>query len=128
MRMSTSIKRDWLQKGFRKIHGNDYEETFSPLAMLKSIRILLAIVAYYDYEILQIVVETAFLNGFLIRNKQLVDILLTEDSKIFLLECVERTTYKQALASLNSEKWLEAMKSEMDSMSKNGVLKPSRLA
>ena len=28
----------------------DYEETFSLVAMLKSIRILLAIVAYYDYE------------------------------------------------------------------------------
>ena len=31
--------------------------------MLKSIRILLAIAAYYDYEIWQIDVKTAFLNG-----------------------------------------------------------------
>ncbi|PKI66182.1 hypothetical protein CRG98_013435 [Punica granatum] len=38
-------------KGFKQVHGVDYDETFSPVAMLKSIRILLAIAAYYDYEI-----------------------------------------------------------------------------
>ena len=38
-------------KGFRQTHGVDYDETFSPVVMLKSIRILLAIAAYYDYDI-----------------------------------------------------------------------------
>ena len=38
-------------------------ETFSPVAMLKSIRIILAIPAHYDYEIWQMDVKTAFLNG-----------------------------------------------------------------
>jgi hypothetical protein len=38
-------------KGFKQIHGIDYDEIFSPDAMLKSIRILLAIAAYFDYEI-----------------------------------------------------------------------------
>ena len=33
--------------------------------MLKSVRIMLAIVAFYDYEIWQMDVKTAFLNGFL---------------------------------------------------------------
>ena len=41
----------------------DYEEIFSPVAMLKSIRILLAIAANLDYEIWQMDVKTAFLNG-----------------------------------------------------------------
>ena len=41
-------------KGYRQVHGVDYDETFSPVAMLKSIRIMLAIAAYYDYEIWQI--------------------------------------------------------------------------
>ena len=40
-----------LAKGFRQTHGIDYDETFPPVVMLKSIRILLAIAAYYDYEI-----------------------------------------------------------------------------
>ena len=50
-------------KGFKQIQGVDYDETLSPIAMLKSIRILLAIVAFYDYEIWQMDVKTAFLNG-----------------------------------------------------------------
>ena len=50
-------------KGFRQVQGVDYDETFSPVAMLKSIRIILAIAAYHDYEIWQMDVKTAFLNG-----------------------------------------------------------------
>ena len=38
-------------KGFRQRKGIDFDETFLPVALLKSIRILLAIVAYYDYVI-----------------------------------------------------------------------------
>ena len=52
-------------KGFRQVQGVDYNETFSPIAMLKSIRILLEIAAFYDYEIWQMDVKTAFLNGYL---------------------------------------------------------------
>ncbi|GJV91560.1 retrotransposon protein, putative, ty1-copia subclass [Tanacetum coccineum] len=43
----------------------DYEETFSPVANIRAIRILIAITAYYDYEIWQMDVKTAFLNGYL---------------------------------------------------------------
>ncbi|KAK9003876.1 hypothetical protein V6N11_018772 [Hibiscus sabdariffa] len=50
-------------KGFRQIHGVDYDETFSPVGMIKSIRILLAVVAFHDYEIWKMDVKTAFLNG-----------------------------------------------------------------
>src|SRR3954469_22131705 len=50
-------------KGFQTVQGVDYAETFSPVAMIKSIRILLAIAAYHDYEIWQMDVKTAFLNG-----------------------------------------------------------------
>ena len=57
-----TYKARLVAKGFKQIHGVDYEETFSPVAMLKSIRILLAITAYYDYEIWKMDVKTAFLN------------------------------------------------------------------
>ncbi|KAG8503385.1 hypothetical protein CXB51_001330 [Gossypium anomalum] len=50
-------------KSFRQIYGVDYDETFSPVAMFKSIRILLAIAAFHDYKIWQMDVKTAFLNG-----------------------------------------------------------------
>ena len=50
-------------KGYRQRQGVDYDETFSPIAMLKSIRILIAIVAHYDYEIRKMDVKMTFLNG-----------------------------------------------------------------
>nr|GFC84060.1 putative retrotransposon Ty1-copia subclass protein [Tanacetum cinerariifolium] len=52
-------------KGYTQTPGIDYEETFSPVADIRAIRILIAIAAYYDYEIWQIDVKTAFLNGYL---------------------------------------------------------------
>ena len=63
--MLLSTKLNLLQKGFRQVQGVDYDETFSPVAMLKFVRIMLAIAAFYDYEISQMDVKTAFLNGFL---------------------------------------------------------------
>jgi hypothetical protein len=60
-------------KGFKQIHGVDYDETFSPIMMLKSVRILLAIVTYFDYEIWQMDVKTAFLNG-----NQTEDVYMTQ--------------------------------------------------
>ena len=47
----TVYKARLVAKGFRQIQGVDYDETFSPIAMLKSVRIMLAIAAYFDYEI-----------------------------------------------------------------------------
>ena len=38
-------------KGYQQRQGVDYDETFSPVAMTKSIWILLAIATHYDYEI-----------------------------------------------------------------------------
>nr|GEX75989.1 zinc finger, CCHC-type [Tanacetum cinerariifolium] len=52
-------------KGYTQTLGIDYEETFSPVADISAIRILIAIAAYYDYKIWQTDVKTTFLNGYL---------------------------------------------------------------
>nr|GEU74306.1 hypothetical protein [Tanacetum cinerariifolium] len=54
-----------MAKGYTQTPGIDYEETLSPVADIRAIRILIAIAAYYDYEIWQMDVKTVFLNGYL---------------------------------------------------------------
>ena len=58
-----TFKARLVAKGYTQKEGIDYEETFFSVAMLKSIRILLSIAAHLDYEIWQMNVKTAFLNG-----------------------------------------------------------------
>ena len=57
-----TFKARLVAKGFTQKVGIDYEETYSSIAMLKSIRILLSIVACLEYEIWQMDIKTAFLN------------------------------------------------------------------
>nr|GEZ67036.1 putative retrotransposon Ty1-copia subclass protein [Tanacetum cinerariifolium] len=52
-------------KGYTQTPRIDYKETFSPVADIRAIRILIAIAAYYDYVICQMDVKTTFLNGYL---------------------------------------------------------------
>nr|GEW98641.1 retrotransposon protein, putative, Ty1-copia subclass [Tanacetum cinerariifolium] len=58
-----TYKARLVAKGFTQTYGVDYEETFAPIADIKAIRILISIAAYYDYEIWQMDVKTAFLKG-----------------------------------------------------------------
>ena len=46
-----TYKARLVAKGYKQRQGINFDETFSPIAMLKSIRILLAIAVYYDYEL-----------------------------------------------------------------------------
>ncbi|KAL0462989.1 UNVERIFIED_CONTAM: hypothetical protein Slati_0186500, partial [Sesamum latifolium] len=60
----TAFKARLVAKGYTQRLGIDFEETYTPVAMAKSIRILLAIAAWYDHEIWQMDVKTVVLNGF----------------------------------------------------------------
>ena len=93
-----TYKARQVAKGFKQTHGIDYDETFSPVAMLKSIRILIAIVAYHDYEIWQMDVKTAFLNGNLLE-----DVYMTQPKNFGKVCKLQRSIYglKQASRSWN---------------------------
>ena len=46
--MLLSTKLELSQKVFRQVQGVDYDESFSLVSMLKSVRIMLAIAAFYE--------------------------------------------------------------------------------
>ncbi|GKA05651.1 putative retrotransposon ty1-copia subclass protein, partial [Tanacetum coccineum] len=58
-----TYKAHLVAKGYTQTSGIDYEENFSPVADIRAIMILIAIAAFYDYEIWQMDIKTAFLNG-----------------------------------------------------------------
>jgi Reverse transcriptase (RNA-dependent DNA polymerase). len=49
--------------GFQQEHGRDYDETFAPVAHMTTIRTLLAIASARHWNISQLDVKNAFLNG-----------------------------------------------------------------
>ncbi|GJU38923.1 retrotransposon protein, putative, ty1-copia subclass [Tanacetum coccineum] len=91
-------------KGYTPTYGIDYEETFSPVVYIRAIRILIAIVAFYDYEISQMDIKTAFLNGYLDEDIYMVQHEGFIDPKHPRKVCkLQRSIYglKQASRSLN---------------------------
>ena len=90
-------------KGYRQCYGIDYDKMFSPVAMLKSIQIMLAIATHLDYKIWQMDVKIAFLNEKLDEEVYMIqpeEFTSTDESKVCRLQ---RSIYglKQASRSWN---------------------------
>ncbi|GJY58277.1 retrotransposon protein, putative, ty1-copia subclass [Tanacetum coccineum] len=99
-----TFKAHLVAKGFTQTYEVDYEETFFPVADIRAIRIILAIVAFYDYEIWQMDVKTAFLNGHLSEDVYMVQPEGVVDPKHPNKVCkLQRSIYglKQASRSWN---------------------------
>ena len=52
-------------KGYKQKAGIDYEELFAPIVRIETIRMLISIVAQNSWNIFQMDVKSAFLNGYL---------------------------------------------------------------
>jgi Reverse transcriptase (RNA-dependent DNA polymerase) len=50
-------------KRYTQTYGIDYQKTFSPVAKLNSIRVLLSLAANFDWPLHQFDVKNAFLHG-----------------------------------------------------------------
>jgi hypothetical protein len=57
------FKARLVAQGFTQVYGIDYAETYAPVARYTSIRLIIALAAHYDWELHQMDVETAYLNG-----------------------------------------------------------------
>jgi hypothetical protein len=52
-------------KGFKQRHGIDYEDTFSPIVKIATVRLVLAIAVSRGWSLRQLDVKNAFLHGVL---------------------------------------------------------------
>jgi hypothetical protein len=59
----TRNKARLVAKGYSQVEGLDFSETYAPVARLELIRILLAYATYHGFELYQMDVKSAFLNG-----------------------------------------------------------------
>jgi hypothetical protein len=63
MEVLKDTRLELVSKGFSQVEGIDYNETFSPVAKMNSICLVLALVASHKWEVHQMDVKSAFLHG-----------------------------------------------------------------
>jgi hypothetical protein len=61
----TRNKARLVAQGYTQVEGVDFDETFAPIARLKSIRLLLGEACIQKFKLFQMDVKSAFLNGYL---------------------------------------------------------------
>nr|GFB20780.1 uncharacterized mitochondrial protein AtMg00810-like [Tanacetum cinerariifolium] len=95
--------------GYSQQEGIDYDETFSPVARIKAIRLLLAYATHKDFTVYQMDVKTAFLNGILkeevfrMENYDIVPTPMVKQAKLKLDlvgKLVDHTDYRSMIGSL----------------------------
>jgi hypothetical protein len=65
------FKARLVAQGFSQVPGVDYFDTFAPVAKLASIRTVLAMAAELDFELHQIDIKSAYLNGELTKDENI---------------------------------------------------------
>ncbi|GJZ22357.1 retrotransposon protein, putative, ty1-copia subclass [Tanacetum coccineum] len=108
-----TYKARLVAKGFTQTYGVDYEETFSPVADIRAIRILIAIAAFYDYEIWILDVKTAFLNSYLDEDIYMVQPEGFIDPKH---PRKNSSKYSTTIMSTTKAKYIAALEAEMEAV------------
>ncbi|GJS52934.1 copia protein [Tanacetum coccineum] len=84
---------------YNQQEGIDYDETYAPVARLESIRILLAYACALDFKLFQMDIKSAFLNGFINKEKQTALAISTTEAEYVSAEkaCQQALWMKQTL-------------------------------
>ncbi|GKE07439.1 retrotransposon protein, putative, ty1-copia subclass, partial [Tanacetum coccineum] len=125
-----TFKARLVAKGFTQTYSVDYGETFSPVAKIRAIRILLAIAAFYDYKIWKMDVKTAFLNGHLSEDVYMLQPEGFVDPKHPNKVCkLQRSIYglKQASRSWNKRRGYTPMMEKPDYRKSQGAKTPTKV-
>ena len=100
-------------QGFSQVPGVDFNETYAPVAKMASIRTILALAADLDYEIHQVDVKNAYLNGKfedeVVYMKLPPGVKLTEDKSLVCLLLKPLYGLKQA-----GRYWYQRMRRELE--------------
>lgn len=75
-------------KGYTQEHGIDYEEVYAPVARMDTVRMILALAAQRGWNVYQLDVKSAFLQG------ELTEEVYVEQPKGYELEDAESKVYK----------------------------------
>ncbi|GJR51808.1 retrotransposon protein, putative, ty1-copia subclass [Tanacetum coccineum] len=99
-----TYKAHLVAKGYTQLYGVDYEETFSPIADIRAIRILIAIASLCNYGIWHMDVKTAFLNGYLDEDIYMVQ---PEGEAAFILEIKIYRDMSKRLIGLSQSAYMD---------------------
>ena len=107
-------------KGYSQVKGIDFEETYAPVAQMKSIRTIIAIATELDLELQHMDVKTAFLNGDL---EEEIYMLQPEG---FVVPGMENKVCKLKKALYGLKQAPRAWNQKLDTFLKNNCFKQSQ--
>ncbi|GJX11052.1 retrotransposon protein, putative, ty1-copia subclass [Tanacetum coccineum] len=103
--MKSEIQSMLVAKGYTQTHEIDFEETFSPMAKIKSVRIMLAIAVFHDYEIWLLVAGISAS----MRKSHSLDFLEAKMSLVYMSKSVGvlKYSWSKRLIGLSQDMYLD---------------------
>jgi hypothetical protein len=92
-------------RGFVQREGNDFDDTFAPMAQMESVRLLFALAAQEGWRVHHMDVKSVFLNGDLKEEVYMHQpprfVVLSKEGKVLVLgKEVDATQYRRLVGSL----------------------------